>query len=180
MIQWSVSQLRGILLAITIAHKAIEIHCLHHRREVFGTLGIALARADVIRLFFRDLGRIVWVLDVEDRLAGLDELGKGLAFLVLDALLVDGEVNEADDVVDDVAGVLEAAAHVVAGGFFVEEFHEVDGVLGSETETVALVLLLQLACNVFILSEVDLRIRPRYRGRWHRIPWRLRRRFAWP
>lgn len=145
-------QLRSVLLAITIAHEAIQIHRLHHRREAIGTLGIALARANVVGLFACDLGRIVWVLDVEDGLAGLDKLGKGLALLVLDTLLVDGKVDEADDVVDDVAGVLEADAHVVAGGFFVKELHEVDGVLGGETEAIVLVLLILLAWILAILS----------------------------
>jgi hypothetical protein len=77
---------------------------------------------------------------VEDGLLGLDEGLEDVGFLVLDALLVDLEVDVVDDLGDDLAGVLQADGEVVLARFLGEELDKVDGVFFCQTKTVVVVL----------------------------------------
>lgn len=92
----------------TVLDPSIEDHLLDDFAELVRTLGIAGRGTDGGLGGRGDLGGLGGVLDVEDGLVSVDKFGKGLALAVLDALLVDGEVDVVDDLVDDAAGVLEA------------------------------------------------------------------------
>lgn len=80
------------------------------------------------------------ILDVEDRLTGLDKGGKRLALRELGALLVDGKVDKVEHLGDDATGVFQANGHVVRASLGVQELEIVDRVLGREIEPIVVLL----------------------------------------
>jgi hypothetical protein len=109
---------RRLHVPITVLHPPIQIHLLQHCAEPIASLRIprrpaVLAHHILLQpMFVGALARFVRVLDVEDGLPRVDERVEGVAFLVLDALLVYGEVDDGEDGGDDVAGVFEAEGEV--------------------------------------------------------------------
>ena len=77
---------------------------------------------------------------MENRFAGLHHRSKGLALLVFDALLVDGEVHDGCEVGDNFAGILQADRDVVGAGNIGQVFYERNCVFLGETEAVIVVL----------------------------------------
>lgn len=129
-----------IRLPIAVLHPAVEVHLLDDDAEPVGPVSLALLGADLVLVGGGDTGSTVGVLDVEDGLVSVNEGGEGLALRVLDALLVDGEVNHVDDLADDVASVLQADGHVVLSSLLGKKLHVVDGVLLCETKAVVILL----------------------------------------
>lgn len=82
------------------------------------------------------------ILNVQDWLAGLDKGGKRLALGKLDALLVDGEMDEIQHLGDDVAGILQPNGHVVGAGLGMQKLQIVDGILLREVQSVVVLLVI--------------------------------------
>jgi len=77
---------------------------------------------------------------VEYWFARLDHRSERFALFVLDALLVDGEVNDGCEVSDNLSSVLQADGDVVGVGHVGEKSHKINGVRLGETKTVLIVL----------------------------------------
>lgn len=120
------------------------------------------------------------VLDVEDRLLRIDELGVGWAFAVLNTLLVDREVNLVNDVWNDGAGVLETGRDVVLGGSIRQKADKVNRVLLGQAETILRVGL--AICQHILMKEgtSNIHIHQRCLGQWHHNPSHMRWRSGWP
>jgi hypothetical protein len=134
---------RNINTAIAIFDPAIELHLLQHGAELITALALATLCTIVSEHILSEPSfgaGTVGVLDVEDGFARLDKGGKLCALAVLNALLVDGEVDDGEHGGDDVACVLEAEREVERGGDVGEVLDEGDGVLGCEGETVVVLL----------------------------------------
>ena len=158
------------LLPIPILHPPIQLHRLQQRREPLSALCTKDGR---LGLGTHSAGCPFGILDVKDGFPGLDEGFEGLAFLVFDALLVDLEVDEVQDVGDDFACVFEADAEAAFAGFAGEEFDEVDGVCLFQSEAVLVVLQDGVSGRGFQfmlhLTEYS-HSRRHYQDQWHRTP----------
>lgn len=131
-------------LAVAVLDPAAEIKVLDNGAEApeFGSLHAAARLLGSRRHVAGNNTALllVGVLNLEDGLAGLNELGKGAALAVLSTLLVDGEVDILEDIVDQVAGILETNGHVVLAGFSGKKLHVVNSALLSQAETIVVLL----------------------------------------
>src|SRR5690606_20184045 len=143
-------QRRGKCVPIAVLNPAIKVHLLDDDTEVLCPPGFPRLGTNLIRHLGGDVARgAVGVLNVEDGLVRLDEGSKGLALGVLDALLVHREVDNIDDVGNDVSSILKTNGHLVRLGLFREEAHKVDGVIGSESEAIVILLWERKSVSVF-------------------------------
>lgn len=112
----AVRRLRRGRHAITIPHKPIQIHILQDRAEASTPLRIALIRAVLFAGRSTHRTHVVRVLNVEHRLALLDERREGRALGVFHALLVDAELGEVGDPLHYAARVFQAHCEAVGDG----------------------------------------------------------------
>ena len=82
---------------------------------------------------------------MEHRLACLDHWCERFAFFILDALFVDGELDNRCEVGEYLTGILQADRDVVGARDVRKESHERYGILLGETEPVVVVLQIQSA-----------------------------------
>lgn len=135
-------QFRLLNCCVAELDPSIQIHILDNgaeRRNVdkIGCLRCALVVPRALRGSVRDGCVRVFsareILDVKDRL-GLHKGAIAAALLLLDALLVDGELNRALDAAEDLEGVLEPDADVVLVGYTGHVLHEGDAFVLIEGE----------------------------------------------
>lgn len=162
---------------------AVQIHALEDSTKVVRTLAATSASANLPAEFIGISSGVVVrrVLDVEDGLAGIDELVEALAFGVFgigSALLIYGEVDNAHDVGYDVRGVFETYGHVVLAGLVVEEMHIIDRIFCGKAQVVFSVLLnAMLEVVAECVEQLHLQTHRRCQGQWHHslclLPWRF-------
>lgn len=123
---------------------SVQIHSLQHRTEIVATLAGA---GGVGRL----TGDVAWcslgVLDVEDRFACLYHRSKGLALVVLRALLVDRELDDRGQIGKHLAGVLQSDRDVVGDSHVGEICHVRYGVCLCEVQAIVVVLRMRSASS---------------------------------
>jgi hypothetical protein len=96
-------------LPVAIFDPTIQIHILQHGTKALCVRGRPRSFQNVLHNLLRHL---FGVLDVENRLACVDEGTEHQGLVVLHALLVDAKVDKGEDRRDDVAGILESDGEV--------------------------------------------------------------------
>lgn len=125
-----------VRLAVTVHDPAIEVIRLEQGGELIRLAGGALLGADGLADLLGDLVRgTFWVLNVEDRLVGLDEGRVAAALVPGKTFLVERIVDPVDELLDELTAVLEPDGEAVRAGFRREKFDVGNGVGGGEVQT---------------------------------------------
>jgi hypothetical protein len=119
---------------ITVVCDSIQLQVVQYRTHAGYTHAFATRAIHCLRIKRRG------IFDLENGLVEREEVGVGLAFAELCALLVDGEIYERGHVVEYVKAVFKADFHVVLCGFGLHPAHVVDRVGVFEIETVVVLL----------------------------------------